>query len=354
MSRLNTILKENSELKNELEGIIGLIRENEVKHQGFKIVEYAFLMSRKLSDIEERPLSYLKEIFSLDKIYLCINKDIFNFEDFDNTQEYQHIKFYNTNVFKYFFLKKRPYIGSNKVNLISEFDLYSEMGSYLISPIFENDKLVGSLNIYSKSIDRFSDDFSGTVSFDFIKELSFKAGISLRKIYDSEFIRMKSKIDDLTGCYNKNGLYENLEIFLNRHRRYAQPFFFIMFDLDNFKIVNDTLGHLVGDEFLRRVGKGLKEKFRKSDIIGRFGGDEFFMLIPKKGADEAKIIHSKVTDLLEDLSNEFDLEKLVTASAGCVEMGAEKEPIPLVDLIKLADDMLYKSKKESKGSISIA
>lgn len=354
MSRLNTILKENSDLKNELEGIIGLIKENEIKHQGFKIVEYAFLMSRKLSDIEERPLNYLKEIFSIDKVYLCINKDIFNFRDFDTMEEYESIKFYDTNVFKCFFLKKKPYLGSNKINLISEFDLYPEVGSYLISPIFENDKLVGSLNIYSKSADRFSNNFPETVSFDFIKELSFKAGISLRKIYDSEFIRMKSKIDDLTGCYNKNGLYDNLEIFLNRHKRYAQPFFFIMFDIDNFKIVNDTLGHLVGDEFLRRVGKGLKEKFRKSDIIGRFGGDEFFMLIPKKGADEAKIIHSKVNDLLEDLSNEFDLEKIATASAGCVEIGTGAETIPLVDLIKLADDMLYKSKKESKGSIRIA
>lgn len=349
MSRLNTILKENSELKNELEGILGLIKENEIKHRGFKVVEYAFLMSRKLEDIEERPLSYLEDIFSLDKVFLCINKDVFNFESFGAEKDYSRIKFCDTSVFKYFFLKKKPYIGNNKVNLISEFDLYPEMGSYLISPIFENEKLVGSLNIYCKSPERFAEG----VSFDFIKELSFKAGIAIRKIYDSEFIRMKSKIDDLTGCFNKNGLYEHLEIFLNRHRRYEQPFYFIMFDLDNFKIVNDTLGHLVGDEFLRRVGKSLKERFRKSDVIGRFGGDEFYMLIPKKGADEIKTIHNKINSILEELSDDFDLKKVVTSSGGAVLLDKGDKTMDIVEIIKLADDMLYKSKREDKGSVNL-
>lgn len=352
MSRSSTILKENADLKNELEGILGLIKENEIKHQGFKVVEYAFLMSRNLSDIEDKPLNYLKEIFSIDKVYLCINKDIFNFNDFDPDKNYKSIKFYSTNVFKCFFLKKKPYLGNNKIKLIREFDLFPEMGSFLISPIFENGKLVGSLNIYSKSKDRFSDSSLSNVSFDFIKELSFKAGISLRKIYDAEFIRMKSKIDELTGCYNKNGLYENLEIFLNKNKRYSHPFFFVMFDLDNFKLVNDTLGHLAGDEFLRRIGKGIKERFRKSDIIGRFGGDEFFMLIPKKSADEPNMIFNKLNDLLEELSNEFGLKKCITASGGCIDINSGVETPSMLDLIKLADDLLYKSKNRSKGSLN--
>jgi diguanylate cyclase (GGDEF)-like protein len=109
----------------------------------------------------------------------------------------------------------------------------------------------------------------------------------------------------------------------------------------------------VGDEFLRRVGKSLKERFRKSDVIGRFGGDEFYMLIPKKGADEIKTIHNKINSILEELSDDFDLKKVVTSSGGAVLLDKGDKTMDIVEIIKLADDMLYKSKREDKGSVNL-
>lgn len=346
MRTVNTILKENAELKGEIEDIISLLKENEIKEKGFKIVEYSFLLSKHLKGVEEIPLKYLEDIFSLDKVYLCLNRDIFDFEDFDNTS-YGSVLFYDTNVFKCFFLKKRPYIGDSRVNIISEFDLYDDMKSYLISPIIENDKIVGSLNIYSKNKNKFA-DING---FDFIKELCFKTAISIRKIYDSEFIKMKSKIDDLTNCYNKTAMYEFLEIFLNRALRYGEDFHFMMLDFDSFKMINDSWGHLEGDRFLKRFGQKMKDVFRKSDIVGRFGGDEFYMIFPVYGQNDIDIVHKKIRQILETLSMEFNLEQLVTASAGCVKVSKEKSFENIFKIINDADNLLYKTKKNRKGTI---
>lgn len=349
MGKVNTILKENAELKKELEGILGIIRENEVKQNGFKVVEYAFLLAKDLKEIEQKPLCYLEDIFSLDKVFLCINKDILNFENFYNNR-FDKVKFYDTKVFKCFFLKKKPYLGDNKINLISEFDLYEKMQSYLISPIIENGHIIGSLNLYSSSKVRFIEG----LSYDFIKELSFKAGIAIRKIFDSEFIKMRSKVDELTNCYNKNALYELLESFINRNNRYNHSFYFIMFDLDNFKQVNDRYGHLAGDEFLKSVGEALKKNFRKSDVVGRFGGDEFFMIISCIGEEDIEAICKRINRLLLDVSCKFNISPKVLASSGGVIVDERKKDLKMLEIIKIADENLYKSKHGGKGLINIS
>lgn len=346
MRTVNTILKENAELKGEIEDILALLKENEIKEKGFKIVEYSFLLSKHLKEVDEVPLEYLRDIFSLDKVCICLNRDIFDFEDFDNTK-YTSIHFFDTKVFKCFFLKKKPYLGDSKVNIISEFDLFEEMQSYLISPIMENDKIVGSLNIYSKSKNRFSDNNA----FDFIKELCFKIAISIRKIYDREFIKMKSKIDDLTNCYNKTAMYEFLEIFLSRAVRYGEEFYFTMLDFDNFKNINDSWGHLEGDRFLKEFAQRVKDVFRKSDILGRFGGDEFYMIFPDYGQNDIELVHKKIRQILEKLSMEFNMKDLITVSAGCIRVSQEKGFENIFKIINDADNLLYKTKKTRKGTI---
>ena len=342
MGRVNTILKENAELKKEIEDILSLLKENEIKEKGFKLVEYSFLLSKHLKEVDKVPLGYLKDIFSLDKVCICLNRDIFGFEDFDNT-EYNSIYFYDTKVFKCFFLKKKPYIGDSKVNIISEFDLFEDMQSYLISPIIEDDKIVGSLNIYSKSKNRFSDNSA----FDFIKELCFKIAISIRKIYDSELIKMKSKMDDLANCYNKTAMYDFLEIFLNRAVRYGEDFYFTMLDFDNFKNINDSRGHLDGDLFLKKFAKKVKEVFRKSDILGRFGGNEFYMIFPDRGQNDMELVHKKIRQILEKLSVEFNIEDFITVSAGCVKVSKEKRFENIFKIINHADNLLCKTKKNT-------
>ena len=97
-----------------------------------------------------------------------------------------------------------------------------------------------------------------------------------------------SKHDTLTACLNRTGFFDALQITIERTRRYARPFSLVYFDCDNFKHVNDTLGHHVGDSLLVQVGATLRDRARRVDFIARLGGDEFAILIPEADAAAAK------------------------------------------------------------------
>ena len=99
MSKVNSLIKENQELKKELTEMLEILKENEAKQKGFKIVEYAFLLSNSLKELNNKPLKYLEEIFDIDKSHLFINKDIL---DFDTEEEFDRISFEETKLLRIF------------------------------------------------------------------------------------------------------------------------------------------------------------------------------------------------------------------------------------------------------------
>lgn len=348
MNKVNNILKENSELKSELEDILGIVKENEVKFKGFKVVEYAFLLSEKLADYSIKPLKYLEEIFSIDKAVLFINRDEFDSEVFDESDSLENVFFTDSKTFKYFYLEKRPYCGSNKINMIREFDLLENMGSYMFSPIIENGNIIGSLNFYS--YDKYRFEFSG--SFDFIKDLTFKIAVSLRKMYNSRLIYQQSRLDDTTGIYNKLAMYDYLGVFINKYERYDNAFSFYLFDLDNFKAINDQYGHLEGDYFIKQIAASLKSSFRKSDIVGRFGGDEFFLITPG-GSENSENIENKVAGIVKAICEKHNYCVNIGVSMGFASAAefeylyngkAYKWGLAPDNIIQTADKRLYENK----------
>lgn len=345
MSKVSSILKENTELKQELENILEVLKENDVKQRGFKVVEYAFLLSESLKDLDKKPLQYLEEIFSIDKVQLFINRDMLNF-DVKEDESFDRISFTDTKTYNYFFLEKRPYAGSSKINMISEFDIFPETASYIIAPLMEDGKIIGSLNLYSQNKEQFGKETSP----DFIKDLTFKMSISIRKMYNACFIEKQSRIDDMTGCYNKLAMNEFLDLYVSQHFRYEQQFCFLMFDLDNFKLINDTEGHLVGDDVIAAIGQELTSQFRKSDIIGRFGGDEFYMLIPDCSDEATAGLTSKVSTIVNNILHQFGFEGKVGISGGVVSVPNDfKGELNAEIVLKLADDRLYMGKNRGKG-----
>lgn len=341
MSKVNEILKENQLLKKELEGILELIAENEVKAKGLKIVEYAFLLSESLEDIDAKPMVYLEEIFDIDKSALFINIDAMDLGDID--EKLTHIYPVKGKTFDYFFLEKRPYLGQSTVNMISEFNIYENIGSYIIAPIILHDKILGSLNLYSKNINRYSPDYNS----DFIKDLCFKIAISLRNLNLKKMLSDQSLIDDATGCYNKKAMYSFLAQFINRCKRYNQHFTFLILDLDDFKRINDRKGHLIGDKILSRFGTDLRKSFRKSDIIGRFGGDEFYIITPETNENKIVSIINKAEKILQDIFKDMKIRAVASISFGkTVVLNLNESSENPETVFKLADAELYKMKKE--------
>ena len=118
----------------------------------------------------------------------------------------------------------------------------------------------------------------------FLIGLPFIAVLGKRQIDQQKLVGT----DDITGLYNHRQLLETLDQELMRARRYAQEFSVMMIDIDNFKTVNDSYGHLAGDQVLREIGSILARDTREVDIAGRFGGDEFLIILPHTAYGEAQ------------------------------------------------------------------
>lgn len=161
-----------------------------------------------------------------------------------------------------------------------------------------------------------------------------------------EEVQQISITDKLTGLYNRHKLDEVLSENLNLAKRYSSTFGVILIDIDDFKAINDSLGHLVGDSLLIHLAKVLFRSLRKTDYIGRWGGDEFMVIVPQTAEKE---IHH----VAQALQNNVRQYNFVAEQALCISMGAtkSKEGDDIKSIIRRADDGLYQAKNQGKDSI---
>ncbi|MFH1887235.1 MAG: GGDEF domain-containing protein [Pseudomonadota bacterium] len=153
--------------------------------------------------------------------------------------------------------------------------------------------------------------------------------------------------DPLTGLSNSRQFFQDLAREMERGRRFGHPFTVAYLDLDNFKEVNDTLGHDTGNEVLRAVAQVLRESIRATDSLARMGGDEFAALFPETGAGAAEILARKLREGV--LSRMGEQGWPVTLSAGMITY--EKAPGDARKIVKQADDLMYEVKRQGKNGV---
>ena len=159
--------------------------------------------------------------------------------------------------------------------------------------------------------------------------------------------------DPLTDLYNQRMFWELLGYEVGRAKRHKQQFAVLMLDLDNFKTINDRYGHHVGDAFLQAFAKLLHTAVRDGDLLARYGGDEFCIILPEAADTQAHMIAQRITEMLESFSMETpDGHKLKATTSIGIAISPNHGENPK-DLFLVADNMMYKAKKAGKNAIAI-
>ncbi len=177
----------------------------------------------------------------------------------------------------------------------------------------------------------------------------FLYGGNVESLFHEEIYRITIG-DGLTQCFNKRYFLEFLEREMARGQRYGRPLSLMMFDLDHFKQVNDTHGHLAGDYVLRDLAQSVRGKVRKEECLARYGGEEFVLVSPESGPARVRKFAEKLRQIVETHEFMFDDKRIpVTISVGVADMTPEMtEPS---QFIKVADSNLYMAKKQGRNRV---
>jgi two-component system, cell cycle response regulator len=177
----------------------------------------------------------------------------------------------------------------------------------------------------------------------------FLSGDNIENAYHEEIYRLTT-IDGLTQVYNKRYFVETLEREIGRAHRYRRDLSLIMFDIDEFKKINDTYGHLAGDHVLKQLAAVIRSRIRREDILSRYGGEEFAIILPEIDNYNAMQFAEKIRNLVEMAAFRFeDADIPVTISIGVASMQQEvHEPS---EFIRIVDERLYAAKSAGRNRV---
>jgi diguanylate cyclase (GGDEF)-like protein len=180
----------------------------------------------------------------------------------------------------------------------------------------------------------------------------------LRKINEAQRKLVElATIDDLTQLCNRRYFFERFNLEMERAKRYKRPLSCMILDIDYFKRVNDTYGHLSGDQVLIDIAQILKNNCRRSDLAGRYGGEELIILLPETAAAGAIIIADRIREMIEQHQTVDGKGEIirVTVSMGVASLtGTELKNIDKNErIVQYADDALLRAKKEGRNRIEI-
>lgn len=214
--------------------------------------------------------------------------------------------------------------------------------SFLSVPIKLDHKLIGVVNVTDKK-SKDSNAYS-EIDLKILLAIVRQAAVAIENAQLSKELKYLTITDTLTSLYNYRYLMESLAYEIRRHKRFNRPLCLLIMDVDDFKEYNDAYGHLEGDQALRHIGAVLKAGLREVDIVCRYAGDEFVVILPETGVEKAKNIAEKILKMMAKLK----CKRPVTLSMGiakCVKgMGHH-------DFVLKADAALHKAKKDGKNKI---
>jgi diguanylate cyclase (GGDEF)-like protein len=221
--------------------------------------------------------------------------------------------------------------------------------SVICMPLRSRLRVLGVIQLVNVDLSQFHEQ-----EIFFLQTLCDYAAIAVENARWVEKIRELTITDDCTGLYNARHLYKTLETEVYRSSRFGYEFSLLFIDLDHFKSVNDTHGHLIGSKLLAEIGYLVKAQLRLIDFAFRYGGDEFVVLLPQTAKDQALVVAKRLRDALRASSfcRDEGLDLNVRASIGLATYPHDARDAH--DVIRQADEMMYLVKNTTRDNIGIA
>lgn len=196
-------------------------------------------------------------------------------------------------------------------------------------------------------------DSEGTVTHvvEYVRNITDRKKSEQRKDHFIKELETLSSLDSLTGLLNRRMLFERMKYELDRVRRYKTDLSLMFCDLDRFKEINDTYGHAAGDEVLRGIANILRGTLRISDIIGRYGGDEFLIVLPQTKLDGARELAERIRVAVQDLKFVMADGKSVGTSMSIGVTCCDGRETDMDSLLSRIDTALYVSKRSGKNQV---
>ena len=212
-------------------------------------------------------------------------------------------------------------------------------------PLLRDDEQLGFLTIFTRSGGRsFSED-----DVQELEQLALRAGPAIENARRFREARQLADLDALTGLHNRRYFHETLAREVSRAQRYNRSLALIVFDLDDFKAINDRIGHLAGDAVLADAAERVRDSVRSADIACRVGGDEFAVILPESTLADADQLYRRIHQSVS--SRPISQEGRLFLSAGVTDLRPEDDAVAFFER---ADDALYRAKEAGKGRMVTA
>lgn len=353
---------ENQILRRKLRAFLSQARENEQKQRRFHEQELRLISTPSLTELIQRVLFNYRTAFGLDVVSLVLHDPEYEtqriFEDEGvRLGEMEQLLFQHDldSLDNLFGVSAEPKLG--KFCVREHGFLFAEgttaARSVALLPLVRYGNLIGSLNLGSEHDTRYVEG----AATDFLQRLATVVAICLENATNHERLKRVGLSDSLTGVNNRRFFDQRLLEEVGRARRTQEQLTCLFMDVDYFKRVNDDHGHQTGDQVLRVVAGLIREQLRASDVLGRYGGEEFAALLVNASAEAAMEIAERIRAVIEDYPFETMEGKSLAATisigvATLTDTGDEASLEVLAsDLVDRADQGVYAAKHQGRNQV---
>jgi len=350
-----------SELRARLKRLREEAAANEQKWQRTHERELELLRAESLPELFELLTTGMAQSYGLDAVQLVLEDPNHEIQHLligggERPEDFPRVSFVDTliGLAPQLGSIRRPWLGAYvRADHELLFPGTRELGSLALLPLMRQSRPVGALCFGSRDRER----FSHRLSSDFLAHLASVVGVCIENACNRARVLRSGLADYLTGWHNRRYLQSRLREELSRAQRHGTCVACLMIDVDHFKELNDSCGHLGGDEALREITQRIEAQIRASDTAARFGGDEFALLLPETPLESALALAERIRHaMLPPIAVGGGQERALTLSIGAAALAPTRTDLDLKSLgdrlLADADAALYRSKAAGRNRVT--